>query len=246
MSGQSLVRRVDRRVGEGARAAGIILAAASVAFFLASFVYPSIVLQINSVVSFSVAIVLLVRDPRPRAQTRVLDSLMNSANASLAQLSSMSGSDFVYRQGGATVSEVTVEAAGPPTTGPGRAANGAKLIPPGRTLAELIAREGGAKALTADYLEGGLGPILTDGYGLAESVKVVVGKTRVTVTLVSPAVACTSSESGGAGVLGCPVSSAVAVLFAAATKTGVSLRPCARGPASDTWTIVMDLEEPPA
>lgn len=237
----NVMRTLNQRLGKTTRVVGILFLVACLTFLLLSLWSPNVVFQVDSVASFLAAMILLFRDPKSRVQTRVLDALMMSSDRSIAQLSAQSGSSFTYLPEGKSVSDVVVVGTRSDFgDGQGKAPNAAKLVPPGRALAELFVRESGAKNLSIDVLKNATEPILTDGFGLADSVLLDVTQEHAIVSLDQPSTRCNAGGESSTGVIGCPVASFLAVLFARATGRPVTLDRCELDEAGESWKIKME------
>ena len=213
----------------------------SVGLLLLSYLSPNVVFQVDSVASFLVAMILLLRDPRSRVQTRVLDAFMMSTDRAIAQLSAQSGSSFAYLPEGKTVTDVAVVGTGGEATRHAEApSNPSRFVPPGRALAELFVRESGGRELSVENLKNFAEPILTDNFGLADSVSVDVTPKRAVVSLVRPSTRCGTAGADSKGVVGCSVASFLAVLFAKASGHPVILDECEYDQGAETWKITME------
>ena len=240
LSKENALRDLYVRVGRLTRTVGFLFIVASLVFLLLSLWSPNVVFQIDSVASFLAAMILLLRDPRSRAQTRVFDAIMMSTDMAIAQLSAQSGSSFIYTPEGKSVSEVIVVASAGDTLKPGKTSPASSLIPPGRTLAELFVRESGMQELSLEGLKNSIEPLLTDNFGLADSVRLDITPERAAVELIRPATKCAEGGTIPKGVIGCPVASFLAVLFAEASGRQVVLNKCEHDLAADQWIIAME------
>jgi len=240
------MKTLYKRVGTRSKIYGIGFAGLSAAFLLLSLPSQSIVLQVDSVVAFLAAIVLLFKDPRKRVQTPALDALLLSSGKTMAELSGQRGIWFAYEQRGEKVSDVLAI--------PSQVEGGSPLVvaseliprsvtPPGRGLAELFTRETGLKQITLDSLKVSLPEMMVDNFGLAESVELTLRDGLAEIVLQHPSTTCTCSEDPRRlrGYLGCTIASSLAVMFCAATRQPVALQKCVHDEASDTWRIPMVL-----
>ena len=231
------------RVGMRQTMAGVGFIAASIVFLVLSVEFGSPVLEVDSVVAFVVAAILLLKESRSRVQSRVLSAVVGSLGATIAQLSSKVGSSFTYVPRGKGVSDVAILRS---DSGPGEApGSGFSVTPPGMGLGVLFAREAEGSPMSVDSLAHLLPSIITENFGLAEAVDVSSDGNLVEVTLKKPAVfcSCPEDESRGTGVVGCTISSFLAVLYSYASRKSVSLNRCQVDKDSDRWKVSMFLLE---
>jgi hypothetical protein len=232
-----------KRIGERQKAAGLGFVAASVVFLLLSVPLKSVVLEIDSVVSFAVAAILLLKENRSKVQSRVLTAVVSSLGTTIAELSSRAGSSYLYAPLGNTVSDVVV--LGKPESSTNAGAGGEfQIVPPGKGLAELFARESEGVSITRESLNNLIPSVINENFGLAEAAEVTSRNGRVEVLLRKPAIfcSCQKDESKSNGVVGCTISSFLAVLYSFGSQGPLSLDRCVTDLEARTWKISMALE----
>jgi hypothetical protein len=236
-----------RRIGEKQKIAGVAFVFASIAFLILSVKFGSLVLEIDSVVSFVVAAVLFLKESRSKVQSRVLSAVVLSLGATIAELSSRAGSRFVYAPLGKEMSDIAIVDS-PFTTDIKPPSDGFKIVPPGMGLAALFARETDGAPITLDSLTHLLRLVVRENFGLAEGVEVMSTDSRVEIVLLKPAVYCTCQrdESKSTGVVGCAVSSFLAVLYTYGTQRAITLDRCATDSDSGTWKVSMNFLAKPS
>jgi hypothetical protein len=235
------------RAGQNSRIAGLSFISLSILFLALSVYDQFIVFEVDSVVSFLIAVVLLFREPRARVQTGVLDAMLLSSSQAIAELASHA-SGYAYLPLGESVEDVVVVptrsgSTSPPTRDLYPSQN--RITPPGRALATLFLRESGLTHLTMDGLSVSLPKIVRENLGLADSLSIVDKGGRVELILRGPASVCRASSGGTSpstcGVVGCTVASFFAVLYSIASQRPVVLQDCVRDEATDTWSIGLNL-----
>lgn len=238
-----------RRIGQRSRISGLAFVALTMGLLILSAYHPNIIIEIDSIVSFLAAVILLVKDPRSRVQTRVLDAIVLSSDQAIAELSAQSGVSYTYLPTGNSVLDVFMV--------PTPAGNGAtpasdpaeevtvKLTPPGRGLAVLFKREAGLAQITMDALTVSLPSVMRENFGLADSVDIDGNGESIVVTLSNPTATCDCGRNmprdGSKGYIGCTVASFLAVLFSTATRRQVTLERCVHDSDAETWRISMNL-----
>jgi len=231
-----------RRIGKKQEIAGVGFVVASIAFLILSVKLGNVVLEVDSVVSFAVAAVLFLKESRSRVQSRVLSAVVQTLGTTIAELSSWAGSGFVYAPRGKEMSDIAVLDS-PNTAEVMRLRDDFKIVPPGMGLAVLFARETEGASITLDSLGHLLQWIVRENFGLAEDVEVVSTGNRVEVVLRKPAIfcSCQRDEQRSAGVVGCTVSSFLAVLYTYGSQRSLTLDRCATDTEKGTWKISMNL-----
>jgi len=232
-----------RRIGKRQKVAGLAFVVVSILSLVLSVVFESVVLQIDSVVAFAVAAILFLKENRNRVQSRVLNAVVSSLGGTIAELSSVTGSTFTYVSFGKSVSDVAIVGS-PETNGDERTGGLFKIVPPGIGLAELFGREAEGIAITEDSLKYLLPSIINENFGLAESVEVTSKDSNIEVLLRKPNLfcSCQNNETRRSGVVGCTVSSFLAVLYCFGTQKAVLLDRCVTDMESGTWRIAISLQ----
>jgi len=239
--------RLYSRVGRNSRIAGVGFIALSILLLILSIYDQFIVFEVDSVVAFVIAVVLLFRDPRVRVQAGVLDAMLLSSSQTTAELASHT-SGYAYLPLGESVEDVVVVPTHSgffdlPSEDLRRSEE--KIAPPGRALATLFLRESGLTQVTMDGLAASLPRVIHEGLGLADSLSVRDQGDRVEVILRGPAFVCGARSDGTSpgprGVVGCTVASFFAVLYSSASKKLVVLEDCVRDETTDIWSIVLNL-----
>jgi len=233
------------RVGRYSRYAGIGFIVLSVLFLLIAVSDQFIVFEIDSIVTFLAALVLLFKDPRARVQARVFDAVMVSTDEAIGELSA-SDAGFTYVPAGNGVEMVVIVpenqgGAALPNGAPSKAPTMEAITPPGRGLAKLYMREMGVTHLTMDVLRASLPEAMRENFGLARSVDIISTDDRVDVTLHGASTSCTcglgQAKSPTKGSVGCAVASFLGVVVSAAPNRPILLEPCVHEASTGAWTI---------
>ncbi len=235
-SSSQIWRALDARVGETSKIAGIGFVGLTAAFLLLSYFTQFIVFEVDSIISFLAALVLLFTDSRKKANVRVLDAVLASSDRTISEIAPPGSMTFTYTLEGKGVSGVSL--VGRDGSGPGEKT--AKLHPPGSELSELFVREAGVRNLTWDSLEALLPAAITETFGLANSVSVERHDEIVSFVLRSPSFECPCSGAegpGSFGVVGCTIASFLAVLACGASASDVQLMRCKKDRETDTWEV---------
>lgn len=241
-----------KRIGSKSKLAGLVFAILTTGLLILSTITQFIVFEIDSIIAFLATLVLLFSEPRKTVQARVIDAVLDSSERSIADLAAREADSFEYlpeKDGIAGVVMVPV-AQVPVSQGKlSLVSGGSRITPPGRALAVLFAREAGVSTPSIDSLEASLPRIMTENFGLANSVMLSVDDASVRVLLGSPSFECPCSADGltaKSGVPGCTVASFLAVLVCASTRRPLMLEGCARDAKADTWEVRMKLGIPEA
>jgi len=244
----SIFSRLYGSVGRHSRYAGLGFIALSIIFLVLAVADQFIVFEVDSIVSFLAAILLLFKDSRARVQVRVLDAIMWYGDETIGELSTFSDAGFTYLPTGDHVEGVVVVSAPlEKVAALNRDRSGAPFegfTPPGRGLAKIYVREVGLTQVTMDTLRASLPGAMQENFGLADSVDIASTDDSVKVTLhgASTTCACESDRvRPSKGTIGCTIASFLAVLMSTATKRPVSLEPCVHDLGADTWTVSMIL-----
>lgn len=237
---------IHKKVGQKSRTAGIVLAILSL-FFLGLSLYfrTNVIFQIDSIVCLLAAIAVFLRGESSSIQIRLVNRMINSTNETLNELSSISPGEpaiFNYVPLGNKVTDVVVtrvtnnlrptalEAStdGQSTMSPVQSTvTHWNLIPPGRALAELYLRELNI-VVSTELLLHSLKTILCERFELASDLfaKQSEAGDSYEIILSRPAINQSCVETSSQGIIGCPISSMLAVLFCHASKRAVSLIEC--------------------
>lgn len=232
-----------RKVGNASRNAGFAFAGITAGFLVLAYITQSIIIEIDSLVSFLAAAVLLLSDPKQRVEASVLDAVLSSSNSALADFEASRETSFVYTQKGSGVAGVVASLQlSPDSSGSAAGRNSMEVTPPGRALANLFTREAGIAKPTLESIEASLSVTLREELGLSDSASFRREGDSVTVTLSRPSFEC-GCRSGPArsGVLGCTIGSFLAVLACAAAEAPVTLSSCSRDLDKDTWAVSMSI-----
>ena len=233
-------------MGQKSRVAGVVLAVFSLVFLgLSLYFRNSIFFQIDSLVCLLAAIAVFLRGERSAMQIRIVNRMLNSSNQALNEMTLISFGDsagFNYLPLGEKLTDVVVATSAQKlqhatleTSTNGQSTIGtlasserqANLVPPGRSLAELYQRELGL-VLSADLLVQSLSTIICDRFELGTSLAVTQAPdgSTVEIKISQPAVRQTCTPTSSGGMLGCSISSMLAVLFCHATKRPVRVERC--------------------
>jgi hypothetical protein len=232
-----------RRIGKRQKLAGIGFVIASIVFLGLSVPLKNVVLEVDSIVSFTVAAILFLKQSRSRVQSRVLGAIVLSLGTTIAELSARAGSGFFYSPLGKGISDVAV--VNSPDTAPGdRSGVPFKVVPPGMGLAKLFARETGDNSITTESLQYLLPSVIRENFGLADATVVSAVDGKVEVLLRNPAVYCNcqNDEPKRTAVIGCTVSSFLAVLYSYASQKSLYLDRCVTDSELKTWRVSMSLQ----
>ncbi len=247
MSQAESFAKLHSRVGRNSRIAGVGFVALSILFLILSVYDQFVVYEVDSVVAFIIAVVLLFRDPRARVQAGVLDAMQLSSSQAIAELAS-DADGYVYVPLGEDAEDVVVVATSSSSfslSKEGLRPSQKRITPPGRALATLFLRESGLTHATMDGLAVSLPRIICENLGLADSLSIREKGDRVEVIMHGPASLCRQRSAGtdpaSRGVVGCAVASFLAVLYSSASKRPVVLEDCAHDEATDTWSIGLNL-----
>ncbi|MGI0079916.1 MAG: hypothetical protein ACRECH_09860 [Nitrososphaerales archaeon] len=252
--------RIHRRVGQNSKIAGIVLAILSLVFLVLSIYFSNnIVFQIDSVISLLAAIAVFLRGERSSMQIRIVNRMLDSSTQALNEMSSFSFGPapvFSYVPLGKKLVDVVVVANtevrqpsaleastdGGATMSPQQSNILQKtLVPPGRSLAELYARELGV-VISMDALIQSLRNVICERFELASSLSVKQSEGNlIEVTLSHPAVRQSCTTAPTQGIVGCPLSSMLAVLFCHASNRIVSLEQCVFQGERDALEISLGL-----
>jgi len=226
----------------------VVFVILSITFLVLSAYDQFIVYEVDSVVAFIIAALLLFRDPKTRVPSVVLDAAQLSSSQAIAELASDEGG-YTYLPLGESVEDVFVvpsrSVTRAPSAGELRSAIG-KITPPGRTLALLFLRESGLTGATMDGLANSLPRIIPETFGLADFMSIRSQGDSLNFTLGGASRLCTpkpveaSRKSGG--VVGCTVASFLAVLYSSASKRPVVLEDCFHDEANGTWSIRLNIQ----
>jgi hypothetical protein len=231
------------KIGTKQKVAGIGFVVASVIFLVLSLALKSVVLEIDSVVSFAVAAILFLKENREKVQSRVLNAVVLSLATTIAGLSSRTRSKFLYSPEGSAVSDVTIVGT-PEISAYAGGKDEFRIVPPGRGLAKLFLREAEGTPITTDSLAYLLPMVINEKFGLAEGVEAISTNGKVQVLLRKPAIYCScKKDERKDDVVGCTVSSLLAILYSFASQETLSLERCETDEVAETWRVSMYLKE---
>jgi hypothetical protein len=252
--------RMHRRSGQNSKIAGIVLAGLSLVFLILSVYFSdNIVLQIDSIASLLVAFAVFLRGDRNSVQIRIVNKIIESGTRSLDEVSTHSfGSDamFSYVPFGTKLQDVFLVAnseakipaeleastSGNVTVNPHQSnALEKTFVPPGRGLAELYAREL-SSAVSMENLFQSLQTIVCERFELASSLTVKLTEGNlIELTMNHPAIRQSCASQSTKGMIGCPVSSMLAVLFASASNRSSTVIRCSFNAETDILEISIGL-----
>ena len=251
--------RIHRQLGQKSKIAGLVLGILSFVFLgLSVFFGNNIILQIDSVVSLLAAIAVFLRGERSSMQIRIVNRMLDSSSLALGDVSSYSfgpGAIFTYVQLGKNLADVVVvantevrrPAALEASTDGGAAVSPQQsnilqksLVPPGRALAELYMREINI-VISIELLIQSLQTVICERFELASSLSVKQTGNLIEITLNHPALRQSCTKDPTQGILGCPISSMLAVLFCYASNHAVSLEQCIFQTEGDVLEISLGL-----
>ncbi len=234
-TGMSSLRK---RLGRASRIGATILLIVSAALAVLSYRYPSIVIEVDSVISFAGAIVLLYRDTSHSVQLRVVDRILESSHDLTRSLASLNLSDskfFYYVQRGKSVQDVVVipseQAEGVPDlekeTAPSKDPALLELVPSGRSLAQLFLREMPVESFGFEDLVTSLPSVVSGALGLASTASISRVNDIVEVKLLRPVLknACGNGEPIQISLV-CESCSLFAILICQASRRTVIVESC--------------------
>lgn len=245
--------RLRQRLGLYSKFAGLGFIGLAVLFLVLAAYDQFIVFEVDSVIAFVAAIVLLFRDPRAKVGAKVLDASQSSADQAILELSNNMGTGFCYVPVGEGVRGVEVLPTGPTSGSRGGLPNGhspvdteltyGPITPPGKLLAEMFVRDSGLKTLSLSTLRASLSEAIRTDFELASSVEIQEDGERLRFVLHNPVSTCGRSDAspGAPGRVGCTMSSFFAVLACAATEQSLFLEGCSQDPQNETWTVTLRL-----
>jgi hypothetical protein len=247
LSSSESFAKLYSRVGRNSKIAGIGFVVLAVVFLFLSVSDQFIVYEVDSIVAFLIAAVLLFRDPRAKVKAVVLDAIQLSSSEAIADLAS-EAEGYTYLPSGGSAEDVVVV----PTSSYLRSRSKGepppsedRITPPGRTLAMLFLRESGLTQVTIEGLAASLPRFVSEDLALAGSMDVLDKSDRVEVTLHGlPSICKPGSDGSGPasrGVVGCTVASFFAVLYSSASKRPVVLEECVRDEATKSSRIGLSL-----
>ncbi|MGI0090621.1 MAG: hypothetical protein ACREBS_02830, partial [Nitrososphaerales archaeon] len=252
-----------RRTGRKSRMGAILLLVLSVILLVVSYRYPNIVAEVDSVVAFAAAIVLIYKDTTHSIQLRVVDRILDSSRAQISQLASLTRfpeqNYYVHELKGEKVTDVFVvpSSSSPPSLslqpeenkggvqqpGGNHQTEATELIPPGRSLSEIFLRELAKENPDLQDLAGAMQPIFSESLGLAfASSMQVTSQDSVSVKILQPVLKnpCVRPDAGSSTTLYslvCVVCSLLAVLICYASKRSVSIEACHHDAKENITTI---------
>ena len=244
-----------RRLGSKSRIGAVVLLVLSLILLVVAYRVPNIVVEVDSVVAFAAAIVLIYKDASHSVQLRVVDRILDSSKAQLLQLASFkfpSQTGYIHQPRGERVTDVVVvpsssglENEQPPD---GDQTVLVELVPPGRSLAQLFLREVGKDNPTLEDIVGAMQPIFSDNLGLSLASSMKVTSDNVSVLILQPVLKSPCAESQGSQVnysLACVVCSLLAVLVCFTSKRSVSVKSCSHDANQNVTSIDYHLEPEP-
>jgi hypothetical protein len=239
--------KLQSRVGRNSKYAGVGFVVLSIVFLFLSISSQFIVYEVDSVVAFLIAVVLLFRDPRSKVQAVVSDAMQLSSGQTIADLAATADGYAYLPLGGRVEDVVVVPVVSPSPSRLGRnpGSSDVEVTPPGRALAVVFLRESGLTNATMEGLAASLPRMIHEGLGLADSMSITEKEDRVEFTLRGASPVCVPKSDGAgrssSGVVGCAVSSFFAVLYSSASRRRVVLEDCVHDEAAGTWTIALNL-----
>ena len=172
----------------------MVLLILSAGLLIVSYKYPNIVVEVDSVVAFCAALVLIYKDSTHTVQLRLVDRMLASSSETISGLSRRAfiGSDFSYVSGGKNITDVAIVPRGSRTNNGNGAQSSATsimssgknvityenkpiieeekgIVPPGRSLAQLFLRELPMENPSLDDLIASVPQIFSQSFGLSQS-----------------------------------------------------------------------------
>ena len=236
---------LNARVGLKSKVAGVGFAVLTAVLLILSQLTQSIVFEIDSLVAFLAALVLLFSEPRRRVHGSLIDAILSSNEMSIADFAAKESDTYEYVPEARGVSGVVLTPQDHTGFRPDAESQVLRITPPGRALAELFAREAGVLDPTFESLEASLPQVVRENFGLASTVSLAREGDLIKVVLGKPSFECPCQNGGLAGksgVVGCTVGSFVAVLVCTAEGLPLELNGCQRDGLSDTLEISMRLK----
>ncbi|MDG6921910.1 MAG: hypothetical protein JRN67_01300 [Nitrososphaerota archaeon] len=236
------------KIGRRSRLGSVALLVLSVALLVLSYQFRGIVLEVNSVVAFVAGLVLLFRDVRHAVQSRVVDRILLS-NAEFVQSLSpnLRGTGFSYVTRGLNASDVVVVPSAEAERFFRKDSLNSKalteLIPPGKGLAELFAREIDDDNPTLDKILRQAPIVISDRFDLASSTVVRQDNDNLEFVLVHPTldVSCDGDGKNSNSKVGCPICSLIATVVCTSSKRETLIENCSRDQIRDALTVRLRL-----
>jgi hypothetical protein len=285
--------RVRERLGRSSRLGAIALLTLSSILVILSYKYPNIIVEIDSVVAFAAAIVLIYKDTTRSVQLRVVERALESFRELILGLisrieqSEISRMYFSYVQTGSRITDVVLvarfsdeleqsNASDPPSylarhkeddeatqsrqipshvlqssvaTSNNSLIQDSGLVPPGRSLAELFAREMALESPRIDDIITRAPLILTEALGLASAASVIKRTDEsIELNMLHPILKkdCFQSRSGYSRTdlgLGCMICSMFAVLICYTSGREVRVISCEYDQETDSAKIEFQMVE---
>lgn len=248
--------RLRRGLGRNSRIGAIILLMLSVSLVVLSYKYPNIVIEVNSVVAFAAAIVLLYKDTTHSVQLRVVDRILESSRDLMRNLASIGlpNATFTYVRKGDKITDVVIvpslqsdgRSEGVPEPEKAKTApvelNSIELVPAGRSLAQLFLREMPAENPGFEDLIRSLPTIISESLGLCAAASMTMNTDIVEVALIHPVLknSCGTGEPAQIALL-CETCSLLAVLICYTTRRTVVIEGCSHNERKDVSTIRLRL-----
>lgn len=249
-SQQRAAQYLRRKIGSKSRIGAIFLLLLSAILLAVSYKFPNILAEVDSVVAFLAALILIYRDTTHSVQLRVVDRILDSSRAQISELSTFRiPSGYIHELKGEKVTDVVLVFASNHSNSAQPDSGQAKpeLTPPGRSLAQLFLRELGKTNPELQDLKSAMQPIFSESLGLSlESNLDLNSEESVTATIAQPVIkiACDDNPNENYS-LSCVVCSLLAVLICFTTKRRVSIVSC-RHDSKEVTKIEFHLEPLPA
>ena len=234
-----------------------MLALISVGFLYLSYRHPNtLVFEIESIVAFIGALVLIFKDSTRSVQLRVVTRIADSAQSIIEGLATSGATrgGFHYVSYGHKISDVFVVPINSSPLERGTVSTFGlsekdvqrlKFVPPGRGLAELFEREVGVSQETLPGTLEALPDVLAESFELVASAVVNRDGNRVEVKLVRPLLkqSCAdTSLSVQDGRIGCPICSMIAILLCKYSGSPVVIEGCKYVSLTDQKTMTLRFE----
>lgn len=215
------------------RTTGVILVLGSIVLFAFGYVFPSLVLEVSSIVAFAVGISLFAYEVEPRvkvypASMSILGSMELMAHVMKSENLTGRGT-YVPSEGGANVA-----------FGQSPGTHSSPNFPSsGRGLFEVYEKElGGLKGAGVDNVLLWLPRLMVDGLGLGSNVRMQKKASEIETTLVKPFVRslCVNEfmKQNICGTIGCPLVASIAESLSIASGRTVEHLGCSYDPLNQT------------
>lgn len=257
------IESLRRDIGRRSRFGGVFFIALSILFLAISYKYPNYIVEVDSIVAFIAALVLLYKDRGQFVQLRVANRILNSSEDLIDALAESVSSDLTFRYvpKGPRISDVSLigcteqpkaaekreETSGDAETilkkvKGGRQIDERNFVPVGRGLAQLFVREMGSRNSDLDSFINLFPSFFSENFGLSRSVNVTkIDDVHVEFSIMHPALANSHLSSESEHRFGCITCSLIATLVCFITGREITVRDCSYDFKHDISIVKLEL-----